>query len=363
MQRRITPILRFGSKILIVGEAPGAREEELGKPFCGASGAELYRMLAEAGIESGECSLTNVFLERPPENNIRLFTLDKKSLQEWTAAQTTEEAQLRGRVALARGPMVQNGYIHPDRLFEIDRLYKEIGEIRPNIIVALGNTALWALIQKTGIGSYRGAVTLDHSGQHKVLGTYHPAAVLREFKHRVVVVADLMKAKRESGSRELSRLKREIILEPTIGDLQSLFSEFLNAEILSEDIETYRGQITCISLAPSPLRTLVIPFADMRKPGNSYWSLPQEEIQAIEWLRLVNRGPSVKLFQNGTYDVQYLARLGIYPFNWREDTMLMHHSCWAQLPKGLDFLGSIYTDEFAWKKMRTKGRDKLKKEA
>lgn len=354
---RISPIIRFGSKILIVGEAPGKREDELGRPFCGGSGAELYKMLAEAEIESGHCSFTNVFMDRPADNKIELFGIDKRTLE----ARAREGDELAKR-SLSLGLMGKGIYILPEKLFEIDRLYEEIKTCRPNVIVALGNTALWALTGKLGIGSYRGVTTLDKTNVYKVVPTYHPAAVLRDFKLRVIGIADLMKAKRESRTKELSRLRREIILEPTIADLNSLLSEFLSCGMLSIDIETYRGQITCIALAPSATRSLVIPFVDMRKPGNSYWPTSFEERQAIEWLRLVNKGPSKKLFQNGVYDVQYLAPLGIYPMHWSEDTMLLHHSCWAALPKGLDFLGSIYTDEFAWKKMRVKGREKLKRE-
>jgi DNA polymerase len=355
---RIRPILRFGSKILFVGEAPGEREAELGRPFCGASGSELYKMLAEAEIESGLCSLTNVFLDRPDKNQLSVFGITKKALEE----QKKRGDQLAIR-AWNAGLMGKGFYCAPERIVEVDRLYEEIALINPNIVVALGNTALWALTGRTGIGAYRGTTMMDKTGKFKILGTYHPAAVLRDFKFRTIVIADLIKAKRESKTKELSRLKRDLIIEPTISDLHSLLSEMMSAEVLSEDIETFGGQITCIALAPSPTRALVIPFADRRKENNSYWATPFEERQAIEFLQQVNRGPSIKLFQNGIYDVQYLARLGIYPFNWREDTMLFHHSCWAALPKGLDFLGSIYTDEFAWKRdMKTRGRDKLKRE-
>jgi len=56
--------------IWIVGEAPGADEDQAGVPFVGSSGRELDRMLAEAGIPLGLCCFTNPYKVRPPDNDI-----------------------------------------------------------------------------------------------------------------------------------------------------------------------------------------------------------------------------------------------------------------------------------------------------
>ena len=64
-----------------------------------------------------------------------------------------------------------------------------------------------------------------------------------------------------------------------------------------------------------------------------------------------------KLFQNGMYDLQYLLKMGLRPKALAEDTMLMHHSMFPELQKGLGFLGSIYTNESSWKLMRRKRPD------
>lgn len=58
------------SPIWIVGEAPGADEDQAGVSFVGSSGRELDRMLAEAGISSQICCFTNPYKVRPPENDI-----------------------------------------------------------------------------------------------------------------------------------------------------------------------------------------------------------------------------------------------------------------------------------------------------
>ncbi|MFT4249764.1 MAG: uracil-DNA glycosylase [Candidatus Woesearchaeota archaeon] len=56
----------LSSRIVIIGEAPGAKEEELGLPFVGRSGALLEEMMGYAGIN--DYYITNVMKTRPPKN-------------------------------------------------------------------------------------------------------------------------------------------------------------------------------------------------------------------------------------------------------------------------------------------------------
>ena len=54
--------------VVLVGEAPGAKEDLSGRPFVGASGALLDEVLAEAGLDRGAVFITNVVKARPPGN-------------------------------------------------------------------------------------------------------------------------------------------------------------------------------------------------------------------------------------------------------------------------------------------------------
>ena len=54
--------------VLLVGEAPGASEDEQGRPFVGRSGKLLDELLAAAGLERGDVFITNVVKARPPGN-------------------------------------------------------------------------------------------------------------------------------------------------------------------------------------------------------------------------------------------------------------------------------------------------------
>src|SRR6266850_3125889 len=153
------------ARIMLVGEAPGAQEEAEGIPFVGESGKELNRMLQEAGITRSECFVTNVCRVRPPGNDINHFIAKAKK------DRTDAHKELIGRWVL---PCIVEG---------ITLLNKEISMVQPNIIVALGNTPLWALTGLSGITRWRGSMLYSstHETPRKVIPTIHPAAVLREW--------------------------------------------------------------------------------------------------------------------------------------------------------------------------------------
>ncbi len=325
-------------KLLILGEAYGEEEERAQTPFVGASGRELTRMLDEAGIRRADCYLTNVFNLRPRPNN------DIENL----CGPKTEGVP--GREALRAGKYVRNDYAR-----ELARCGTELEAIRPNLVLALGSTAAWFCLGSSGISRIRGTVAGGIYGL-KVLPTYHPAAVLRDWSLRHVTVLDMMKARKQMEFPEVRRPSRHIWLEPSLEDMERFYAEFLvPASYISFDIETFANQITCIGFAPSPQTAIVIPIIDYRKPGNSYW--PDAGIERLVWdfIRKVLALPQPKVGQNGIYDMRFLWDTYKIPVrNYAEDTMLLHHALQPESEKGLGFLGSVYTDEPAWKLMRGK---------
>lgn len=340
-----------GVKIALVGEAPGKQEELLGTPFVGSSGQELTRMLSDAGIDRKECYLTNVFLSRPPGNKLDAYCGKK--------------AEVGGK-SYTLPPLRQGKYIRPEHLPELDRLAEELSHVRPNVVIALGGTASWALLQNPKITTIRGTVAESTLVPGlKVLSTFHPAAILRQWGNRPVVIADLMKALKESEFPEIRRPPRELWLEPTLEDIGEFVVRFLDpAKKITYDIETAHDMITCIGFAGDSEHALCIPFVDRRNPIYSYWDSPAKEIQAWRWVKHVLSLPQPKEAQNGLYDIQWLWRkMGIAPRNSTLDTILQAHALQPELPKGLGFLGSIYTNEASWKEMRkVKGKDIVKKD-
>ena len=345
-----------------MGEAPGENEEKLGIPFVGASGKELDRMLSEAGWNPGSIYMTNVFHTRPPSNNLQHFMVSakewKRSLPTAGSAKPPAETPSSSGSTVLPPLKLDNKifHLHPNLYPELERLQREIEEVNPNLILALGNTALWFLTGKQNISSMRGTTLNSQpiSGRsYKVLPTYHPAAVLRQWDLRPIVVADLMKARRQAEFPEIRRPCRRILHSPTIGDVQQYLAAMAPAKPLAVDIETRLGQITEIGFAQDPTLALVVPF--IRGFKDHYWGSLGEEVAALRLVRAILSHPCPKVFQNGLYDIQYIWKTwGFPPRNCVEDTMIRHHSLFPELPKGLGFLGSIYTDEPAWKIMRNK---------
>ena len=134
------------------------------------------------------------------------------------------------------------------------------------------------------------------------------------------------------------------------------------AVALAVDIETTLGQITHIGFAPSRSRALVIPFVDLSQPSGSYWPTPEAEHSAWNMVEELLTHPALKVFQNGLYDLQYIIRMGLRVTNTQHDTMLLHHSMYPELQKGLGFLGSVYTSESSWKLLREHEDGMLKRD-
>lgn len=336
-------------KIAIVGEAWGEQEALYRQPFVGPAGQELNRMLEDAGIDRGECFLTNVFNFHPERNDLATLCgpkRDRDTMGEWP-------------------PLLPGKYLRREYAGEVDRLLDELRAARPNVVVLLGNTACWAVLHSGAISKIRGTARLSSVlGGQKCLPTYHPSAVLRQYELRAVTVLDLAKARRESEFPELRRIPREIWLEPTLQDIRDFKARYIDGcRLLSFDIETSHGQMTCIGFAPTVDRALVVPFVDLRKPGANYWLTLAEELEAVNLCADILAGPEPKLGQNVLYDAQWLwMRYGIPINNLAEDSMLCHHALQPESPKGLAYLGSVYSNEVAWKADRVRGKDTIKRE-
>jgi uracil-DNA glycosylase len=356
--------------ILILGEARGAEEDRIGSSFVGPSGVELLRQLDDAKIiqldkTDTEC-IKRYYNNGAPSAIAEIWDRHQDTVHRTNVLNLHPHAN---KIESLCGPKAQglpgypmlakSKYLLADYFPELDRLGDEINDHNPNLIIALGNTALWALCGTTGVAKLRGTTMLStHTvADYKVLPTYHPAAVLRQWELRPTTIMDLIKAKRESVYAEIIRPDCKIWIEPTIEDIREFFLRYVKPSPLnSVDIETSGNRVTCIGFAPTPNLAIVIPFDDSRKPNGCYWPTPQLERQCWETIRGVLEDATIpKLFQNGMYDIGFLYRsYGIRVFGATEDTMLLHHARQPESLKGLGYLGSIYTDHGSWKHMRKK---------
>lgn len=336
-------------KIAIVGDCYDDTDAQWRQPFVGPAGEELNRVLADAGLDRRECFLTNVFNLHPGSPDLSQLCCSKAS----------------GESLASYGPIATGKYLKAEYGRELDRLYAELESLRPNVVLALGPVASWALLDSTAIGKLRGAAAISSRVPGlKVIPCHHPATIRKQYDLRPVTVLDFRKAKREAEYPELRKINREFWLDPSLADIESFYHQhWLRSPRGSFDIETAAGQITCIGFAPSIDRCLVIPFVDYRQASGSYWPDLPSELIAWKWVERFLSAPNEKVGQNGLYDIQYLWFVyGIPVCNYAQDTMLLHHSLQPESPKGLDFLGSVYTNEPAWKTHRPRGQHTIKRE-
>lgn len=364
-------------KLVLCGEAYGEMEQALQYPFVGPAGFELLTLLEDSGLitltpsdrehvknrwnASGvlaahymrsiweahpEFHLTNVFNLRPQDNQIESLCTDKSG-------------DHAGLPALRAGK-----YLRREFLPEVNRLYVELKSLRPHLVVAFGNTATWALLNHGAISKIRGVVALSPHVGIKTIPAYHPAAILRQYDLRAVTILDLEKAKHEATFPEIRRPERRVYIEPTLADMDWFFNQHIvRAKYIAPDIETVAKQISCVGFATDPSTAVVVPFIDNRKDSGSYWSTPEEEVLAWNWVRKVLATPTRKIFQNGVFDVNFLWRgYGIPVNNFSDDTMLLHHALQPESRKGLGFLGSVYTNESSWKLLGRKAIKTIKRD-
>lgn len=314
--------------ILIVGEAPGYDEIRTGEPFVGLSGKELTRMLHDAGIMRQSCRITNVTMQRPEGNDIAQFFATRTTA-------TTSHKFLAGR------------WCHPAIASGLEALRQEVAATNPTVIVALGDTALWALTGESGITKWRGSY-LDlrpaYGGPHptgiSVIPTYHPAAILRQWNWRQIAVQDLRRAAEVAAGHSPIRPVENYAIPLTLPDALAAIDELARFDgPLACDIETRVGHIDCIGFATSPSRAVCFPFFSLEHP-EGLWSLEDEATIVLALRRLLSQASIVG--QNFLYDAQYIARRWGVLVTPTFDTMIAQGVAWPSLPKALDFLSSMY---------------------
>jgi len=243
---------------------------------------------------------------------------------------------------------------------DVHKLHEDLKTLKPNLIVALGATAMWALGLPPQAGKIRGSVVETKYG--KCLPVNHPAAVLRNWSLRTVCILDFVKACREMQYPGVRTRNREIWTKPAIADLYAWWDQYgSKSSLLAFDIETIRKtQISEIGFASDPEHALHIPFVIEQRDGNKrtynrWWPDAKTEVQAWEFVRMLCESDIPKVGQNVLqYDTYWMLKeLGIQVRNVVHDTMTLSH-CWQpELDKNLGFLGSIFLDERSWKSIRT----------
>lgn len=309
------------AKIFLVGEAPGEEEDKYGKPFIGEAGRKLDSLLSEAGISRNECLIGNVARKRPPGNKIDFFYQDNNK-----------------------------NIPKPDMLIWIEELKNEILQFKPNIVVAMGDTAMKTLCDLRGIGEYRGYITESTlvKGQ-KVLPTYHPQKTNYEWKLGFTFVMDIRKAIANSLTPDLPVDRRKLYAQVSynafIDYVDSLADNPNNPIAL--DIET--TDVGChtdiIGIADSPYHAMSFQLIE----GGHAVLNPAKEAQLWRAVgNLLSKVPCI--MHNGVFDMAVLWHHNhVFTKHLIYDTLIAGHVCWPECPRSLAYLSSICCNVPAWK--------------
>lgn len=342
------------ARIVLVGEMPASHEEAQGRPFVGPSGGLLAKWWREIGLQRSDLYITNVVPYRHNKaNKVELVPWDER-------AQYVEE-------------------LH-DRIARLDD---------PWLIVPTGNTALKALVGKTGITKHRGSIYAyrDRRGRIiKVIPTIHPAALFRVPYWEKRCVLDWQRIADDATFRELRLPEREHFIKPTITDLWDYYEDAkARAKCLVFDIETPRkstvlsdgtvyksgkrkGQPKVKKVLGDARITLVgfsfeSHFSFTIDTTLEYWRDEQQLAEAWQVIRLLMALPVPKGAQNGyAFDRPWLLEpeyaCPVRNFLW--DSLPLHHCRDGRDDHAMHYQQSLYTRE-PYHKDEAKDPDEMSK--
>jgi uracil-DNA glycosylase len=303
--------------ICLVGEAPGADEDQAGVPFVGSSGRELDRMLQEAGISLSDCWFTNPYKVRPKDNDI-----DRIEETGFTRQQFEEQ------------------------------FFEELREYKPRFIISCGGTALKILCgftidprdKESKISKWRGSLLSSEELQweHYVIPNFHPAYILREWSDRDVAVFIFRRLKEEydyfvANSRLQPLPERELIADPSFDEATEYLRECINYNgPISVDIELLARRVPiCCSFSFNRKSAVSVSFLDGDVSNlKILWRL-MDKIFAER--PLVGQNFS-------TFDVNWLEAFGFSASCAQlDDCLVRHHVLHPEMSHKLDFQVMQYT--------------------
>lgn len=294
------------AEYMIVGEAPGYREDEISRPFSGRSGKLLDEVLEASGLNRKDAFVTNVVKCRPPDN-----ATPKK--------------------------------LH----FNACRHYldDEIEAVKPKFMLLLGNSAL-STIKKSGIMKHRGEEY--ELGSARVFATVHPAAVLRNPKFDQLFRTDVATFGRMVRG-EAGATPPKVYFVANKEALATAAKAILKADAVAYDLETSGiedyaedAAIATIGVGVKPGVAFVVPISHPLSP----WKNPQRALEIIGNALVFTKAK--KIAHNAKFDDRWLNQFGI-PIKADFDTMIAAHMLDENRFKGLKPLAQMVIGADPWK--------------
>lgn len=295
------------TKVMIIGEAPGEREDDSGMPFVGRSGKLLDDLLERAGLSRDSIYTTNAVHCRPPDNR----TPNKREIK------------------------ACNEY-----------LMAEINLVKPKFILTLGNVPLESLLGIKGIKKLRGS-PIEHEFDHGlayIMPTYHPSYALRDPRNEPVIERDVKQFAeiiKRGKPRAEPGLNYKIVNR---SNLEEALDDIRDNDIVSLDTETSGldpfhpdAYVTSLGIGTADYQWC-FPLNHRESPlyrkFNAQRRLVRKIVKALEGKEVVGH--------NMKFDTVWLYRcFGVW-VDCTFDTLLCHYLLDENSYHGLDHLASQY---------------------
>lgn len=311
----VTPRGNLEAPIVIVGEAPGAKEESENETFVGPAGQLLDEVFQKVGIDTREFMyVTNTTKCRPLANR------------------TPTSAECR----ICRDLFLKH----------------ELAAYPRKLIIALGNIGYYGVVPKgspSGIMRRSGIFEENEEFGCLVLPCVHTAAVLRNPSNEVLLTDVAVKVRKFiDDGYQLPDQHSTIYKEAnSLDSFDQLLQELQSYERFVVDLETtgfnfWGDRILCMTFSTSPYTAWYLPLEE-----DGQWVWPKEDWTLIqEGLRTVFEDPTIGIIgHNLKFDLKFL----IHHFGWNiqgklADSMLMHHLLDENTVHGLKPLAARFTD-------------------
>src|SRR5215472_1931743 len=305
------------SKAAFIADFPQGKDFETGYSLTGYSGDLLRNFCKEQKLTLEDFYRTCLIKEKAPDSS-----LDKDKFESAV-----------GSLKKTYGPL----------------LLEELNEIKPNLLIPLGELSFSYLTNLTNIRKFRGSV-LSPIGELsvnqenlKVLPILGPYPYLnQEYRLRAVSRIDFSKIHKYLNNDPIPDNQYNIWVARSSTALRAYldraYKECMDREgFLVFDIETYLQIPICISFCFDGFESVCIPILD------STIEVDQRALM-VELVDRILRSPVPKVNQNIKYDWKILERWGFRVNNVVGDTMLASSTLYCEFPKNLGFLTSIYTE-------------------
>lgn len=308
------------SKVFFIGQSPGQEEEKQKRPFVGPAGVHLTLLIEKAGKNAKDCFISNA---------VKCFPVTgRKPINELSPTQLAMIKQAKSKNY--RAPYVK------EIKACVKHLLKELEEIKPRLIICLGNEAMYPFLgKKTGIKKEHGRIIKTKWGY--VIFTFHPSAAIQDPTGEIskIIVDDFKKA--------FSLLEKPIVYDntkifsyKTKDEIDTFLNILKKQKIYSMDIETN-------SLTPfqDDAKILCISFSWRKDEGHV---ILLSDISIFNKLKQVLELDAMRIGNNVKFDALFLREIYGINTTFFFDNMIAHKLLYPDaISHGLKEMAKIHT--------------------